>query len=1315
MKNSNLVFVAILMLMLGLAGCPEGSDVQTDIAGEDTADGATGDAGLDLEPLPDGGLDTEPLPDTLDPDSGDLDGVDPDGGDADVPDPDSVDPTCEVAEDCDDADWCTADSCIDGLCFNQGKDCDDGDECTIDGCDPETGLCTEAPVECDDGNDCTVESCKPAQGCEYIDLEDCCDADVVVEWGMEEEVEGLDLVNFEVEGSPNVAWTFSDLKAYSGASSLYFGDPDTGNYDSGGRVHGSATFPPALIPEGFEAELRFFAFLDVEAPVFADVFTVYVIQEDGTRVPAMAKTALTALGEWEEWIVHLNAYAGEAVRIELYFDSFNGAENLGEGVFVDDLRIAARCALPDPCVAKVNCADFNPCTADACTDGACSWVIDDLCCMFQAQCNDDNPCTIEECIDGSCQYVVTPNCCDEDSDCVDDDICTTGKCTEGICFQIPSGETGCCEADGDCDDLDSCTSDSCDEGTCVNLNVCCFSDEECDDGDDVCTVDSCVAGDCVYQPTGVEGCCLEVMLDEDFEGPVGGWTFSPINEGNVGWQIWDGGPDSDGLALYYGNILTGNFDNGTQNGGDVVTPEIWLQPGTDNVLGFDLYMDTESGLGYDALEIFVDWTGNDTWILVWDKSALAGMSAWTSYAVDLSGLAGETVRLRFAFDSLDAISNDGLGVVIDNLVLGSTCLEKSCSEDAACADDVPGTIGTCAGVTCEYEISQEPCQSATDCDDADQCTIDTCEGAFCEHTPAVDCCYELADCDDGNVCTTDGCNVDNAPAPQCTHDWATGCCVEDGDCSDGNPCTADVCPGEGEQCTNPWIDGCCLADPDCEDEDPCTLDDCSENECVNQYYCCEADADCDDGDDVCTADLCLDGFCQFLPSGEAGCCEPLIYEEGFDGGLAAWTLAGGDETFYWQESATQFQAGVSALYFGNAAADSYGNGQDATATSPEIELPDQPGLALNLWTWYDTETNFDALTVSVILDDDSETVLAEFTGHDGQEWTEHSYDISQFAGMSIYVHFTWHSDSSIASYPGVWVDSLTVTQFCCNEDGDCEDGNACTTDTCPGAESLCINLWESGCCLKDADCDDGEPCTVDECSEAGGACTHTDICCEADADCDDGDDVCTDDSCLDGYCQFLPSGAAGCCEPEIWADGFEDGLATWSLTDESPDDFAWKVSAAQTYAGAGALYFGNDAADSYGNSQDDVALSEEIDLPNESNLNLSFWLWYDTETNYDHCDVYIVDGSGETLLEGFSGHDGQAWTQHVYDLAALGGETIQIKFVWHSDSSVPGYPGCFFDDLVVGQDCCDADADCEDGNACTVDTCPGEGSFCINQ
>jgi len=1310
MMKSNLLSVLALILTLALAGCPEGSSIETDVAGQDTAEDIAGDAGIDTEPLPDAGVDTEPLPDTA-PDTSDPD-VAPDQIGPDAEDPDTVDPVCETDEECDDEDFCTTDSCIDGLCFNQGKDCDDDNECTIDGCDPETGQCTAEDVDCDDGNDCTVESCKPASGCEYIDIEDCCEADVVAEWGMEEDIEGLDIVNLGPEDSSDVAWTLSDAKAWSGDSSLYFGNPDAMNYDSGARVRGAATFPPAMVPEGVEAELRFFAYLDVEAPVFADVFTVYVVQEDGTRVPVAAKTSSTAFGEWEEWIVYLNAYAGEVVRVELYFDSFNGAENLGEGVFVDDLRIAGRCALPDPCIAPVDCNDLNPCTTDACTEGACVYEIDPLCCMFQAQCDDDDPCTIEECIEGSCQYVVTPNCCDSDDDCTDEDVCTTGKCTEGICFQIPSGEPGCCETDADCDDLDGCTVDSCDEGTCINLNVCCYEDAECDDGDDVCTIDSCVDGDCVYAPTGVEGCCLEVILDEDLEGPIPAWSFSPMNDGNVGWQVWDGGPDSNGNALYYGNILTENFDNGAQNSGEVISPEIWLQPGTDNVLAFDLYVDTEAGLTYDMFQVFVDWTGNDTWILVWDKSALVGLSTWGSYAVDLSGLAGETVRVRFLFDTSDSSVNDGLGVLVDNILVGSSCLPKECEADVDCADDVPGTIGTCVDALCVYEISEEPCQVAADCDDADQCTIDTCEIAFCEHTPAVDCCYELADCEDDNVCTTDACNMDNEPAPQCTHDWAPGCCVEDADCTDGNPCTADICPGEGDQCTNPWIDGCCLADPDCDDDDACTLDDCSDNECVNQYYCCDDDSDCDDGDDVCTNDTCIGGFCEFLPSGVAGCCEPLIYEEGFDGGLGAWTLEGGDADFYWQESTVQFQSGVSALYFGNAAADSYGNSQDATATSPEIELPSQPGLSVNFWIWFDSETNFDDLTVSVVLDDGSETVLAEFTGHDGQAWTEYDFDVSAFAGESIYVRFTMHSDSSVSGYPGFWVDSLTVTQFCCNEDADCDDDNLCTADSCPGAESLCINLWDPGCCLVDSDCDDDDPCTADDCAVPGGGCTYTNICCDTDADCDDGDDVCTNDTCIDGTCQFLPTGASGCCTPVLYENDFEQGIGDWDVQNSAPD-IGWHLSTAKSFSGSSSLAYSNATGDSYGTSNDGSCLSPPLELPDQPGLGLQFQLWYEIESCCDDFNLSVVHDGGTTLIANYAGTDAADWQLVAFDAAAYKGETVQLLLEFSCDSSV-SYDGVFIDDLKVTQDCCSEDSDCDDGNECTTDSCPGIDSLCIN-
>jgi len=806
------------------------------------------------------------------------------------------------------------------------------------------------------------------------------------------------------------------------------------------------------------------------------------------------------------------------------------------------------------------------------------------------------------------------------------------------------------------------------------------------------------------------------MLDEDFEDPLTDWTFSEMNDGYVGWQVSDDIPYADDTALFYGNTLHSDYDNGEQNSGYVITPEILLQPGVANTMMFDVFMEIETALAYDLFQVQVDWTGEDVWIPVWDKSELLSMLTWNTYAVDLAGLAGETIRVRFWFDTVDSVANDLLGIFLDNLVLSSTCLPKPCVEDADCADDVPGTIGTCAGDLCVYEISEEPCQDAGDCEDDDLCTIDTCEGVICEYTIADDCCYKAEDCDDGNVCTADSCDLEGLPVPLCVHDWTEGCCLQDADCDDLNPCTDDLCPGEGEQCTNPWIEGCCLSATDCDDDDPCTVDDCSDGVCVNQYCCCDGDGDCDDGDDVCTDDACVDGFCQFLPSGAAGCCDPLVYEEGFDGGLADWFIEGGDEVFSWHESGVKYQSGLSALHFGDAAGESYGDGQDATATSPKIELPDQPGLSLGFWIWFHTESGFDDLTVSLVLDNDSVLPLDEFTGDSGQEWTEQSYDLYSLAGQTIRVRFTWHSDSSVSSFPGAWIDSLTVSMACCNEDADCDDGNPCTTDICPGAESLCINLPEDSCCISDGDCDDGDPCTMDDCPQPGAACTNIVICCSEDVDCDDGDDACTDDVCVDGLCQFLPTGAAGCCDPEFFADDFEDGLDQWTLWEGgAADEYTWQISGVQTWTGDGALNYGNAAGDSYGNDQDAYALSPEIDLSNQPSVNLSFQLWYDTEPDFDHCDVTLVGPDGETTLDAFTGFDGQEWTKHVYDLSPWSGQTVRVKILWYSDGSVSSYPGCFFDDLVVGQDCCVEDADCEDGNECTEDICPGEYSLCINQ
>lgn len=74
-------------------------------------------------------------------------------------------------------------------------------------------------------------------------------------------------------------------------------------------------------------------------------------------------------------------------------------------------------------------------------------------------------------------------------------------------------------------------------------------------------------------------------------------------------------------------------------------------------------------------------------------------------------------------------------------------------------------------------------------------------------------------------------------------------------------------------------------------------------------------------------------------------------------------------------------------------------------------------------------------------------------------------------------------------------------RLACFADGDCNDGNACTADSCNLAANECVNTDVS------ADCDDADACTADSCSPATG-CVNTDIS----AACDDGEE-CTAESC----------------------------------------------------------------------------------------------------------------------------------------------------------------------------------------------------------
>jgi hypothetical protein len=99
----------------------------------------------------------------------------------------------------------------------------------------------------------------------------------------------------------------------------------------------------------------------------------------------------------------------------------------------------------------------------------------------------------------------------------------------------------------------------------------------------------------------------------------------------------------------------------------------------------------------------------------------------------------------------------------------------------------------------------------------------------------------------------------------------------------------------------------------------------------------------------------------------------------------------------------------------------------------------------------------------------------------------------------------------------------------CKVTADCNDTNACTTDTC--VSKLCVFTPIVGCipCETEADCDDGNACTVDVC-QADYKCSNAPVA--NGTACDDGKSCTSPDTCTAGVCAGPQSCPAGMhCEP----------------------------------------------------------------------------------------------------------------------------------------------------------------------------------------
>ena len=165
----------------------------------------------------------------------------------------------------------------------------------------------------------------------------------------------------------------------------------------------------------------------------------------------------------------------------------------------------------------------------------------------------------------------------------------------------------------------------------------------------------------------------------------------------------------------------------------------------------------------------------------------------------------------------------------------------TCNDGNACTDDACDPLKCSAGPNNTTVCGQCVATTLPDgaaCEDGNKCTTaDTCTGGVCSG---------LKDqCDDSNPCTTDSC----LPGSGCIHVpavTAIGC--DDGDnCTIADKCAGAVCKGTVK---------------DCKDTDPCTQDACdtaapSASNCTHTKF----EGPCDDGDNCTSNDVCSGGIC----------------------------------------------------------------------------------------------------------------------------------------------------------------------------------------------------------------------------------------------------------------------------------------------------------------------------------------------------------------------------------------------------------------------------------------------------------------------
>ena len=761
---------------------------------------------------------------------------------------------------------------------------------------------------------------------------------------------------------------------------------------------------------------------------------------------------------------------------------------------------------PPQCQVNADCKgalEVGPCQAAVCIKsvGECTAITLD----------EGTNCTPAEAPDPSCWS----GTCDaggaciaeplSNSSCDDEDLCTQSDvCAQGVCIGTPKA----------CDDGDECSLDTCEPetGDCVSYPM--VEGEPCEDGNPCTTGDACLAEGCVGGVNGCE-CTTDAECGDDAD----------LCNGVLGCVAQPGG----GKAC---EIAAGSAVECDTSGDDVCNKTACVP---------------ETGVCETVALVGVSCEDADACTFN-DKCKPSGLCAGNPQDCDDKNICTDDSCAGGVCSNAPngGSCNDGDPCTIGDGCSGEECTgePKPCSDGNPCTNDYCGEDGQCVF---------DPLMGA-DCDDGDHCTAgDTCACPSGDCSEGVQCAGAPVDCDDANVCTDDSCPA-QAPGGFDPGDPASACVhtPNSSPCSDGDACTAgDKCQSGGcEQGTavncevsNPCkvgscdpTQGCVVADADsgqpCDDGNPCTSDEaCSGGACGGGTTICQctSDVDCDNNDPCDGVETCETGAggmktCQSgtpvvcppsnNPCQENACSQGICALQNIDEGKAC----GADTAC---ESARVCTSGAcvgkqvlcpTKLCMVNTGCDPTGG---CTYDPSPAGTPCDDGSVCSVG-----ESCSGGQCLGTALDcDDKNPCTSDLCS----DKLGGCYQLDAKDGT------TCDADGTACTID--WCQSGKCTNKLVQN---CDDGIACTTDSCNPVTGNCAHTAD------DSQCDDKNACTTDSCGKGG--CTHTSL--PDFAPCDDGlattgPDVCFADGCVGANVtsQQPPGKFLSCSPTSSWLVG----------------------------------------------------------------------------------------------------------------------------------------------------------------------------------